>query len=126
MLRVAFKFGIMATQVLNPKIATMAAFMKSSGNSMVLEISDFETDNLHYIMVHNITPDGIVEYSDPDRKPDMKIDLATLEAHAKFAILFKAKKMTAESASEIGDMIDSARAEVGPSETVVAKSTDDK
>lgn len=126
MLRVAFKFGIMATQVLNPKIATMAAFMKSSGNSMVLEISDFETDNLHYIMVHNITPDGIVEYSDPDRKPDMKIDLATLEAHAKFAILFKAKKMTAESASEIGDMIDSARAEVGPSETVAAKSTDDK
>ena len=126
MLRVAFKFGIMATQVLNPKIATMAAFMKSSGNSMVLEISDFETDNLHYIMVHNITPDGIVEYSDPDRKPDMKIDLATLEAHAKFAILFKAKKMTAESASEIGDMIDSAKEEeVGPKEAKIASTTDE-
>lgn len=126
MLRVAFKFGIMATQVLNPKIATMAAFMKSSGNSMVLEISDFETDNLHYIMVHNITPDGIVEYSDPDRKPDMKIDLATLEAHAKFAILFKAKKMTAESASEIGDMLDSAKEEeVGPKEAKIASTTDE-
>ena len=126
MLRVAFKFGIMATQVLNPKIATMVAFMKSSGNSMVLEISDFETDNLHYIMVHNITPDGIVEYSDPDRKPDMKIDLATLEAHAKFAILFKAKKMTAESASEIGDMLDSAKEEeVGPKEAKIASTTDE-
>lgn len=131
MMSVATKFGINATHVVNPKIGTFMAFMKgaSSGNCIVVELSDFETDELHYIMIYNITSQGTVEYSDPDRKPDMTIDVATLEAHAKQAIFFKEKQMNTMSAEEkttIGNMLAGASSEeVGPNEAVVASTTDE-
>lgn len=131
MMSVATKFGINATHVVNPKIGTFMAFMKgaSSGNCIVVELSDFETDELHYIMIYNITSQGTVEYSDPDRKPDMTIDVATLEAHAKQAIFFKEKQMNTMSAEEksiIGNMIAGAKdEEVGPKEAVVSSTTDE-
>ena len=131
MMSVATKFGINATHVVNPKIGTFMAFMKgsSSGNCIVVELSDFETDELHYIMIYNITSQGTVEYSDPDRKPDMTIDVATLEAHAKQAIFFKEKQMNAMSAEEksiIGNMIAGAKDdEVGPKEAKIASTTDE-
>lgn len=131
MMSVATKFGINATHVVNPKIGTFMAFMKgaSSGNCIVVELSDFETDELHYIMIYNITSQGTVEYSDPDRKPDMTIDVATLEAHAKQAIFFKEKQMNTMSAEEksiIGNMIAGAKdEEVGPKEAKVASTTDE-
>lgn len=131
MMSVATKFGINATHVVNPKIGTFMAFMKgaSSGNCIVVELSDFETDELHYIMIYNITSQGTVEYSDPDRKPDMTIDVATLEAHAKHAIFFKEKQMNTMSAEEksiIGNMIAGAQdEEVGPKEAVVSSTTDE-
>ncbi|UTV60964.1 papain-like cysteine protease [Fusobacterium phage JD-Fnp1] len=131
MMSVATKFGINATHVVNPKIGTFMAFMKgaSSGNCIVVELSDFETDELHYIMIYNITSQGTVEYSDPDRKPDMTIDVATLEAHAKQAIFFKEKQMNTMSAEEksiIGNMIAGAKDdEVGPKEAVVSSTTDE-
>ena len=131
MMSVATKFGINATHVVNPKISTFMAFMKgaSSGNCIVVELSDFETDELHYIMIYNITSQGTVEYSDPDRKPDMTIDVATLEAHAKQAIFFKEKQMNTMSAEEksiIGNMIAGAsNEEVGPKEAKVASTTDE-
>lgn len=131
MMSVATKFGINATHVVNPKIGTFMAFMKgaSSGNCIVVELSDFETDELHYIMIYNITSQGTVEYSDPDRKPDMTIDVATLEAHAKQAIFFKEKQMNTMSAEEksiIGNMIAGAQdEEVGPKEAKIASTTDE-
>ena len=131
MMSVATKFGINATHVVNPKAGTLMSFMKgaSSGNCIVVELSDFETDNLHYIMVYNITSQGIVEYSDPDRKPDMTVDVATLEAHAKQAIFFKEKQansLTAEEKTTIGNMLAGASSEeVGPKEAVVASTTDE-
>lgn len=131
MMSVATKFGINATHVVNPKIGTFMAFMKgaSSGNCIVVELSDFETDELHYIMIYNITSQGTVEYSDPDRKPDMTIDVATLEAHAKQAIFFKEKQMNTMSAEEksiIGNMIAGAsNEEVGPKEAKIASTTDE-
>ena len=131
MMSVATKFGINATHVVNPKIGTFMAFMKgaSSGNCIVVELSDFETDELHYIMIYNITSQGTVEYSDPDRKPDMTIDVATLEAHAKQAIFFKEKQMNTMSAEEksiIGNMIAGASdEEVGPKEAKIASTTDE-
>lgn len=131
MMSVATKFGINATHVVNPKIGTFMAFMKgaSSGNCIVVELSDFETDELHYIMIYNITSQGTVEYSDPDRKPDMTIDVATLEAHAKQAIFFKEKQMNTMSAEEksiIGNMIAGAKdEEVGPKEAKIASTTDE-
>ena len=131
MMSVATKFGINATHVVNPKIGTFMAFMKgaSSGNCIVVELSDFETDELHYIMIYNITSQGTVEYSDPDRKPDMSIDVATLEAHAKQAIFFKEKQMNTMSAEEksiIGNMIAGAKdEEVGPKEAKIASATDE-
>ena len=131
MMSVATKFGINATHVVNPKIGTFMAFMKSasSGNCIIVELSDFETDELHYIMIYNITSQGTVEYSDPDRKPDMTIDVATLEAHAKQAIFFKEKQMNTMSAEEksiIGNMIAGAQdEEVGPKEAKIASTTDE-
>lgn len=131
MMSVATKFGINATHVVNPKAGTLISFIKgaSSGNCIVVELSDFETDNLHYIMVYNISSQGIVEYSDPDRKPDMTIDVATLEAHAKQAIFFKEKQansLTAEEKTTIGNMLAGASSEeVGPKEAVVASTTDE-
>ena len=131
MMSVATKFGINATHVVNPKIGTFMAFMKgaSSGNCIVVELSDFETDELHYIMIYNITSQGTVEYSDPDRKPDMTIDVATLEAHAKQAIFFKEKQMNTMSAEEksiIGNMIAGAQdEEVGPKEAKISSTTDE-
>lgn len=131
MMSVATKFGINATHVINPKIGTFMTFMKgaSSGNCIVVELSDFETDELHYIMIYNITSQGTVEYSDPDRTPDMTIDVATLEAHAKQAIFFKEKQMNTMSAEEksiIGNMIAGAKdEEVGPKEAKIASTTDE-
>jgi hypothetical protein len=128
---VARKFGIDATHVVNPKAGTFMSFMKGafSGNCVIVELSDFETDNLHYIVVYFISSQGTVEYADPDRKPDMTVDIATLEAHAKQAIFFKEKQwktLTNEEKITIGTMLAGAKAEeVGPKEAVVSSTTDE-
>lgn len=131
MMSVATKFGINATHVVNPKAGTFMSFMKGafSGNCVIVELSDFETDNLHYIVVYFISSQGTVEYADPDRKPDMTVDIATLEAHAKQAIFFKEKQwktLTNEEKITIGTMLAGAKEEeVGPKEAVVASTTDE-
>ena len=131
MMSVATKFGINATHVVNPKAGTFMSFMKGafSGNCVIVELSDFETDSLHYIVVYFISSQGTVEYADPDRKPDMTVDIATLEAHAKQAIFFKEKQwktLTNEEKITIGTMLAGAKAEeVGPKEAVVASTTDE-
>ena len=131
MMSVATKFGINATHVVNPKAGTFMSFMKGafSGNCVIVELSDFETDSLHYIVVYFISSQGTVEYADPDRKPDMTVDIATLEAHAKQAIFFKEKQwktLTNEEKITIGTMLAGAKEEeVGPKEAVVASTTDE-
>ena len=131
MMSVATKFGINATHIVNPKAGTFMSFMKGafSGNCVIVELSDFETDSLHYIVVYFISSQGTVEYADPDRKPDMTVDIATLEAHAKQAIFFKEKQwktLTNEEKITIGTMLAGAKEEeVGPKEAVVASTTDE-
>ena len=126
MLSVAQRFKVKAYQVVNPTAKTMIALMSSqSDNGMVVEISDFETDNLHYIFVYEISKDGIVKYCDPDRRPDMTIDIATLEAHAKHLVYFKERKdWMSVGDSTVVNQIQADGGEVVSQESLVATSED--
>nr|DAR93276.1 MAG TPA: Papain-like cysteine protease AvrRpt2 [Caudoviricetes sp.] len=126
MLSVAQRFKVKAYQVLNPTAKTMIALMSSqSDNGMVVEISDFETDNLHYIFVYEISKNGIVKYCDPDRRPDMTIDIATLEAHAKQLVYFKERKdWMSVGESTVVNQIKADGSEVVSQESLAATSED--
>ena len=92
MLEVCRKFGIGARYVKNPKAETMKKILKKD-TIMIVEVDDFETDNLHYLVVRRIEG-GMAYYSDPARRKNMAISADLLEAKARRAVYLYRKADT--------------------------------
>lgn len=92
MLEVCRKFGIGARYMKNPKAETMKKILKKD-TIMIVEVDDFETDNLHYLVVRRIEG-GMVYYSDPARRKNMVVSVDLLEAKARRAVYLYRKADT--------------------------------
>ena len=92
MLEVCRKFGIGARYMKNPKAETMKKILKKD-TIMIVEVDDFETDNLHYLVVRRIEG-GMAYYSDPARRKDMVVSVDLLEAKARRAVYLYRKADT--------------------------------
>ena len=96
MLEVCRKFGIGARYMKNPKAETMKKILKKD-TIMIVEVDDFETDNLHYLVVRRIEG-GMAYYSDPARRKNMVVSVDLLEAKARRAVYLYRK---AETSSQV-------------------------
>lgn len=112
MLEVCRKFGIGARYMKNPKADTITKILKKD-TIMIVEVDDFETDNLHYLVVRRVEG-GVAYYSDPARRKNMAVSIDVLEAKARRAIYLYKK---AETSSQVAT---SAPAVVTTKETEVA------
>lgn len=92
MLEVCRKFGIGARYMKNPKAETMKKILKKD-TIMIVEVDDFETDNLHYLVVRRIEG-GMAYYSDPARRKNMVVSVDLLEAKARRAVYLYRKADT--------------------------------
>jgi len=92
MLEVCRKFGIGARYMKNPKAETMKKILKKD-TIMIVEVDDFETDNLHYLVVRRIEG-GMAYYSDPARRKNMVVSVDVLEAKARRAVYLYRKADT--------------------------------
>ena len=92
MLEVCRKFGIGARYMKNPKSETMKKILKKD-TIMIVEVDDFETDNLHYLVVRRIEG-GMAYYSDPARRKNMVVSVDLLEAKARRAVYLYRKADT--------------------------------
>lgn len=92
MLEVCRKFGIGARYIKNPKAETMKKILKKD-TIMIVEVDDFETDNLHYLVVRRIKG-GMAYYSDPARRKNMVVSVDVLEAKARRAVYLYRKADT--------------------------------
>lgn len=92
MLEVCRKFGIGARYMKNPKSETMIKILKKD-TIMIVEVDDFETDNLHYLVVRRIEG-GMAYYSDPARRKNMVVSVDLLEAKARRAVYLYRKADT--------------------------------
>lgn len=92
MLEVCRKFGIGARYMKNPKAETMKKILKKD-TIMIVEVDDFETDNLHYLVVRRIEG-GMAYYSDPARRKNMVVSVDLLEAKARRAVYLYRKAET--------------------------------
>lgn len=92
MLEVCRKFGIGARYMKNPKAETMKKILKKD-TIMIVEVDDFETDNLHYLVVRRIEG-GMTYYSDPARRKNMVVSVDVLEAKARRAVYLYRKADT--------------------------------
>lgn len=92
MLEVCRKFGIGARYMKNPKAETMKKILKKD-TIMIVEVDDFETDNLHYLVVRRIEG-GMAYYSDPARRKNMAVSVDLLEAKARRAVYLYRKADT--------------------------------
>ena len=92
MLEVCRKFGIGARYMKNPKAETMKKILKKD-TIMIVEVDDFETDNLHYLVVRRIEG-GMAYYSDPARRKNMVVSVDLLEAKSRRAVYLYRKADT--------------------------------
>lgn len=92
MLEVCRKLGIGARYMKNPKAETMKKILKKD-TIMIVEVDDFETDNLHYLVVRRIEG-GMAYYSDPARRKNMVVSVDLLEAKARRAVYLYRKADT--------------------------------
>ena len=92
MLEVCRKFGIGTRYMKNPKAETMKKILKKN-TIMIVEVDDFETDNLHYLVVRRIEG-GMAYYSDPARRKNMVVSVDLLEAKARRAVYLYRKADT--------------------------------
>ena len=96
MLEVCRKFGIGARYMKNPKADTITKILKKD-TIMIVEVDDFETDSLHYLVVRRVEG-GTAYYSDPARRKNMAVSIDVLEAKARRAIYLYKK---AETSSQV-------------------------
>lgn len=92
MLEVCRKFGIGARYMKNPKAETITKILKKD-TIMIVEVDDFETDNLHYLVVRKVE-NGTAYYSDPARRKNMAVSVDVLEAKARRAVYLYKKADT--------------------------------
>ena len=116
MLEVCRKFGIGARYMKNPKADTITKILKKD-TIMIVEVDDFETDSLHYLVVRRVEG-GVAYYSDPARRKNMAVSIDVLEAKARRAIyLYKKAETSSQVATSAPAVVTTKEAEVASTQT---------
>ena len=116
MLEVCRKFGIGARYMKNPKADTIIKILKKD-TIMIVEVDDFETDSLHYLVVRRVEG-GVAYYSDPARRKNMAVSIDVLEAKARRAIyLYKKAETSSQVATSAPAVVTTKEAEVASTQT---------
>ena len=116
MLEVCRKFGIGARYMKNPKADTIIKILKKD-TIMIVEVNDFETDSLHYLVVRRVEG-GVAYYSDPARRKNMAVSVDVLEAKARRAIyLYKKAETSSQVASSAPAVVTTKETEVASTQT---------
>ena len=115
-LEVCRKFGIGARYMKNPKADTITKILKKD-TIMIVEVDDFETDSLHYLVVRRVEG-GVAYYSDPARRKNMAVSVDVLEAKARRAIyLYKKAETSSQVATSAPAVVTTKEAEVASTQT---------
>jgi membrane protein len=116
MLEVCRKFGIGARYMKNPKADTITKILKKD-TIMIVEVDDFETDSLHYLVVRRVEG-GVAYYSDPARRKNMAVSIDVLEAKARRAIyLYKKAETSSQVATSAPAVVTTKETEVASTQT---------
>lgn len=116
MLEVCRKFGIGARYMKNPKADTITKILKKD-TIMIVEVDDFETDSLHYLVVRRVEG-GVAYYSDPARRKNMAVSIDVLEAKARRAIyLYKKAETSSQVATSAPAVVTTKESEVTSTQT---------
>lgn len=116
MLEVCRKFGIGARYMKNPKADTITKILKKD-TIMIVEVDDFETDSLHYLVVRRVEG-GVAYYSDPARRKNMAVSVDVLEAKARRAVyLYKKAETSSQVATSAPAVVTTKEAEVASTQT---------
>ena len=116
MLEVCRKFGIGARYMKNPKADTITKILKKD-TIMIVEVDDFETDSLHYLVVRRVEG-GTAYYSDPARRKNMAVSIDVLEAKARRAIyLYKKAATSSQVATSAPAVVATKEVEVASTQT---------
>lgn len=116
MLEVCRKFGIGARYMKNPKADTITKILKKD-TIMIVEVDDFETDSLHYLVVRRVEG-GTAYYSDPARRKNMAVSIDVLEAKARRAIyLYKKAETSSQVATSAPAVVATKEVEVSSTQT---------
>ena len=116
MLEVCRKFGIGARYMKNPKADTITKILKKD-TIMIVEVDDFETDSLHYLVVRRVE-NGTAYYSDPARRKNMAVSIDVLEAKARRAVyLYKKAEVSSQVATAAPAVVSTKETEVASTQT---------
>ena len=116
MLEVCRKFGIGARYMKNPKADTITKILKKD-TIMIVEVDDFETDSLHYLVVRRVEG-GVAYYSDPARRKNMAVSIDVLEAKARRAVyLYKKAETSSQVATSAPAVVTTKETEVASTQT---------
>ena len=116
MLEVCRKFGIGARYMKNPKADTITKILKKD-TIMIVEVDDFETDSLHYLVVRRVE-NGTAYYSDPARRKNMAVSIDVLEAKARRAVyLYKKAEVSSQVATAAPAVVSTKETEVANTQT---------
>jgi len=84
---------------------------------MIVEVDDFETDSLHYLVVRRVEG-GVAYYSDPARRKNMAVSIDVLEAKARRAIyLYKKAETSSQVATSAPAVVTTKETEVASTQT---------